>query len=181
MKCQNCGNNEANVKYTEIINGQKKQYILCEECAKRLGINQKMDFNMKVDLGNFFGGFFDDYNSEPNLLNSFNNIKTLKCEKCGMTYDDFINIGKFGCENCYTVFSKRLDGVLKNIQGDIIHTGRKGKKLSKELEKHEEKIDKSTDQLKIENLKEKLNKAIKEERYEDAAKIRDEIKENEKQ
>ena len=32
------------------------------------------------------------------------------------------------------------------------------------------------DKEKVEELKEKLNKAIKEERYEDAAKIRDEIK-----
>lgn len=180
MKCQNCGNNEANVKYTEIINGQKKQYILCEECAEKLGINDKMNFNMKVDLGNFFGGFFDDYNSEPNLLNSFNNVKTLKCEKCGMTYDDFINAGKFGCENCYTVFLKRLDGVLKNIQGDSIHTGRKGKKSKKTFEKNEEIQKETKNKSKIEELKEQLNKAIKEERYEDAAKIRDEIKKNEK-
>lgn len=180
MKCQNCGNNEANVKYTEIINGQKKQYILCEECAEKLGINQKLNFNMKVDLGNFFGGFFDDYNSEPNLLNSFNDVKTLKCKKCGMTYDDFTNAGKFGCENCYTVFSKKLDGVLKNIQGDSIHTGRKGKKHEKTLKGNEEIIKENANQSKIEELKEKLNKAIKEERYEDAAKIRDEIKKNEK-
>lgn len=176
MKCQNCGNNEANIKYTEIINGQKKQYILCEECAEKLGINEKMNFNMKVDLGNFFGGFFDDYNSKPNLLNSFSNVKTLKCEKCGMTYDDFINSGKFGCENCYTVFSKRLDGVLKNIQGDSIHTGRKGKKSKKTFEENEEITDKKNEP-KIEKLRKDLNLAIKEERYEDAAKIRDKMKE----
>ena len=32
MKCENCGKNEANVKYTQIINGEKKQMFLCEEC-----------------------------------------------------------------------------------------------------------------------------------------------------
>ena len=58
MKCQNCGKHEANVRYTEIINGEKKEYILCEECAESLGIKDKMNFNMSMDLGNFFGGFF---------------------------------------------------------------------------------------------------------------------------
>ena len=38
MKCQNCGNNDANVRYTQIINGVKKQMNLCEKCAKKLGI-----------------------------------------------------------------------------------------------------------------------------------------------
>lgn len=177
MKCQNCGKHEANVRYTEIINGEKKEYILCEECAESLGIKDKMNFNMSMDLGNFFGGFFEDYNSQPSLLNSFNNVKTLKCEKCGMTYDDFINAGKFGCENCYTVFSKRLDGVLKNIQGDSIHTGRRGKKSNKNINfKTEESKIETKEQTKLEKLNNDLNKAIKEERYEDAAKIRDEIK-----
>ena len=41
------------------------------------------------------------------------------------------------------------------------------------------KTNKTERASKIEELKEKLNKAIKEERYEDAAKIRDEIKKEE--
>ena len=39
MKCENCGKNEANVKYTQIINGEKKQMFLCEECSKKLGVS----------------------------------------------------------------------------------------------------------------------------------------------
>ena len=45
MKCENCGRNEANVKYTQIINGEKKQMFLCEECSEKLGIND-IHFNM---------------------------------------------------------------------------------------------------------------------------------------
>ena len=36
MKCENCGKNEANVKYTQIINGEKKQMFLCEDCHNKL-------------------------------------------------------------------------------------------------------------------------------------------------
>lgn len=178
MKCQNCGENEANVRYTEVINGKKKEYILCEDCAQKLGVTEKMNYDMSMDLGNFFGGFFDDYNSNTNLLNSFNNVKELRCDKCGMTYNDFIKSGKFGCDNCYTVFAKRLDGVLKNLQGDNIHKGRKGKKSSRKIETAtiNENKEPKQEKSKLDELKEKLNLAIKEERYEDAAKIRDEIK-----
>lgn len=181
MKCQNCGENNANVRYTEVINGKKKEYILCEKCAEELGVTEKMNYNMQIDLGNFFGGFFDNYNSNQNLLNSFNNIKELKCEKCGMTYNDFIKSGKFGCDNCYTVFSKRLDGVIKNLQGANIHTGRRGKKSNSKLKiNNVENKQQSEEITKLKDLKEKLNAAIKEERYEDAAKFRDEIKKLEK-
>lgn len=38
MVCQNCGKNEANVKYTQIVNGVKKEMVLCEECAEKMGI-----------------------------------------------------------------------------------------------------------------------------------------------
>ena len=49
MLCQNCNKNKANVKYTQIINGHKKEMMLCEECSEKLGIN-KMNFNMPIDF-----------------------------------------------------------------------------------------------------------------------------------
>ena len=39
MLCQNCGKNEANIKYTQVINGVKKEIALCEDCAKKLGLD----------------------------------------------------------------------------------------------------------------------------------------------
>ena len=165
MKCQNCGKKEANVKYTQIINGEKKQYILCEECAEKLGINNKMSFNMDMNLGNFFGEFFDDYKENQTLLDEFIKPQELICDKCGMTYNEFINLGKFGCENCYNVFSKKLDGVLKNIQGFSMHTGRKGKKLTKKVDyknskEKEEKPKENKQVAKLEELKKFVDYAI---------------------
>ena len=56
MLCDNCGKREANVKYSENINGRKKELNLCEECSHKLGIDQ-MDFSMPIDFSNFFEGF----------------------------------------------------------------------------------------------------------------------------
>ena len=55
MVCQNCGKNEANVKYTQIVNGVKKEMVLCEECAEKMGIS-----NFKVNMPIHFSNFFDD-------------------------------------------------------------------------------------------------------------------------
>mgnify|MGYP002547266479 CR=1 FL=1 len=101
-------------------------------------------------------------------------------------YDEFIETGLLGCENCYNVFSNKIDSLLKNIHGSNRHVGRISKFIEnsnnlgdfKPVEK-KIKTNKTERASKIEELKEKLNKAIKEERYEDAAKIRDEIKKEE--
>lgn len=175
MLCQNCGNNEANVRYTQVINGVKKEMALCEECSQKLGISH-IDFNMPINLSSFLGEFF---NEEDNFLPSFINPENLVCNECGMSYEEFTNTGKFGCENCYEIFSRKIDPLLKNIHGDNRHIGKKAKlQLPKEKNtiKKEINLEENKQANKLEELKQKLNLAIKEERYEDAAKIRDEIK-----
>ena len=177
MKCQNCGENEANVRYTQIINGVKKELALCDECSKKIGL-QSLDFNIPINFSSFLGDFLGDTDDYiPNFLAQ----NTLKCEKCGMTYDEFVEKGKFGCSNCYNVFESKIDQIIKNIQGTNNHIGRRYKlqeakkaKLDKNIKDKEAK--KETINTKQEELQKELKKAIKEERYEDAAKIRDQIK-----
>ena len=50
MLCENCGKREANVRYSENINGVKKEMHLCEECSQKLGISSKMDFSIILCL-----------------------------------------------------------------------------------------------------------------------------------
>ena len=183
MLCENCKENEANVKYTQVINGVKKQMNLCEKCARELGITD-MSFDMpNIDFSNFVGSMFDDTISEfiPSLIKP----ETLLCDKCKSSYEDFIETGKFGCDECYETFENQIDNLLKNIHGVNKHIGR-GSKMLKTGEKNitnkkedKEKIkeeNKEGKENKLEELKERLKKEIKEERYEDAAKTRDQIK-----
>lgn len=175
MLCENCGKNQANIKYTEVINGAKKQMHLCEKCSKDFGIGE-INFNLPIDFSSFFGDFLENYDN--NFLPSFNTVKKTKCEKCGMTYEEFISTGKFGCENCYNVFTDKVDPILKNLHGANIHHG---KKQLPPVEKVKPIIKKEKQvKSKLDDLKDQLKKAIKEERYEDAAKIRDSIKNLEK-
>lgn len=179
MKCQNCGKNEANVRYTQIVNGNKIEMNLCENCARELGIDRSLHFDMAMDIPSFFGNFFHEYD-DFNLLPSFQTKVQESCDHCGMTYNDFVNTGRLGCIHCYDIFSDRLDPILKNIQGSNRHIGRKGKVLDssivENMEKQKEKVEKQNKEVnKIETLKRELKQAIKEEKYEDAAKLRDEI------
>ncbi len=179
MLCQNCNQNEATVRYSENINGEKRELMLCEKCSKELGI-ENMDFNIPINFSSFLGDFFEDYSNETlGLFPEFENVKELKCKNCNTTYDEFLDSGKFGCSNCYDVFSSRIDPILKNIHGANMHVGRRGKLLStnkideQKVENKENKKEVKEDKKDI--LKKQLEEAIKEERYEDAAKLRDEI------
>ena len=180
MLCSNCGKNEANVRYTRIINGEKTEYAICEECAKKLGIDD-IDFSMPISFSNFLSDFFED----DSLLPSFTNTQISKCPKCGLTYDEFAQNGKFGCGECYEAFGNKIEAVLKNLHGTAKHRGRapknilsKGDIYSKNTKEEKTEVEHKVDekQEKINKLNKDLQQAIKEERYEDAAKYRDEIK-----
>lgn len=174
MLCNNCNENEANVRYTQIVNGVKKEMHLCDKCANKLGIGN-MDIYMP-DFNNFFGDLLNDFNED--FIPSIAMPKVLKCDKCGLSFDDFIETSKFGCDNCYSVFEEKIDPILKRLHGSNRYVGKKVKKVKPEntIEIKEEK----EEQNKIDELKALLKQKIKEEKYEEAAKLRDEIKKLEK-
>jgi protein arginine kinase activator len=186
MLCDNCGKNEANIKYTQIINGVKKEMNLCEKCGAELGITD-MQFDMPINFSNFLGDFFTEF-QENGFFPELRQKNELKCNICGSSFDDIISTGKFGCSNCYDVFSDSIDEIIKKIQGSNRHTGRLGKVVKRDNTRNSNyneseedkkgKVSKKDDnKTELEKLQYELKQAIKEERYEDAAKIRDKIKE----
>ena len=161
MLCENCGRNDANVKYTQIVNGIKKEMNLCSECSGKLNLNE-FNFSMPFSFSNFFGNFLNDYDNSV-VLPIVNREKTLKCDKCNMSYSEFLSSGKLGCSNCYNVFSDKIDYVLEKLHGSSKYVG---KTFSRKKDINTE----------LDVLRGKLEKFIKEENYEQAAIIRDEIK-----
>ena len=180
MYCENCGKNYANVKYTQIINGNKREMFLCDECSKTLGLE---NFYMPMDFSTFLGDFltgFEDENILPDLLKA----KELRCKRCNSTFEDFINTGRFGCSECYSTFEEKIDPLLRSIQGANRHVGRLGEineDMINENERYKESEKKERKDLaklgQINELNKQLKTAIKEEKYEEAAILRDKIKE----
>jgi len=160
MLCQNCKINPATVFVRKFINGEEQEFNLCTECAKKLDAN--------ISFDKLFQGFLETFLSyEAPVLkqNSFYK-KNAVCNKCGMTYEKFRSIGRLGCDECYATFRSELIGVLKNLQGSTKHNGKVPNKISLKFSRD----------LEIENLTNELNKAIELEEYEEAARLRDEIK-----
>ncbi|MFH1753180.1 MAG: UvrB/UvrC motif-containing protein [Candidatus Omnitrophota bacterium] len=171
MMCDVCGKIDATVHLTEIIDNKITKLHLCEECARKKGAEMEEHFG----LSDLLAGLADfESKAVPKK-----EAKT-KCPKCGMVYDDFKKAGRLGCSECYTVFSDSLAPLIKRIHGSVEHYGKSpmSSTESRVLPKKDLKKKKKTD--KAEDLKERLQHAIKSEEFEEAARIRDKIREMEK-
>jgi len=161
MLCDICHKKEATVHLTEIINDQITELHLCEECAKEKGSEVEQHF----DLADLLAGL-TDFGAKPAQKED----GSIKCPNCNMTYADLKKIGRLGCSQCYAIFKKSLAPLLKRIHGNTQHIGKSPKTLGKEA--------KQKTQAQI--LKAEMEKQIKMENFEEAAKLRDKIKELEK-
>lgn len=154
MLCQNCGKREATTHYHSLINGVVKDKYLCSECA----VTEKQSSLKENDIYKMLTSFFND-GAVPNL-------KTVKCECCGTLFGDIRRTGKVGCGNCYSVFKEQLTPTLQRIHGRTTHIG-------KRPYNNNEKQDI------LDDLKKQLKTAIETENYEEAAKLRDLIRQKE--
>ncbi|MDD5669266.1 MAG: UvrB/UvrC motif-containing protein [Candidatus Omnitrophica bacterium] len=158
MLCNICGKNPATVHLTEIVDNQMNELHLCEECAREKSSQMEQQFG----LSDLLVGLTQTEKSSEDK-----EFANLKCAGCGLTYKDFKKIGRLGCGECYTTFKKYLGPLLKRIHGSTIHHG-KTPFLTVKVTKN--KVD-------VQELRQQLQKAVESEAYEEAARIRDQIKE----
>jgi protein arginine kinase activator len=163
MLCDICGKNQASVHLTEIVDEQMNELHLCEECARQKSAQMEQQFGLSELLAGM--AEFEKPTKEKELESV-----TLKCPNCGLTYADFKKIGRLGCGECYTAFKKYLGPLLKKIHGSSVHFGKSPFKAAPVSKK---KVD-------LSELRARLQKAIEAEEFEEAAGIRDQIKELEK-
>ncbi|WP_347861747.1 UvrB/UvrC motif-containing protein [Salimicrobium sp. PL1-032A] len=96
----------------------------------------------------------------------------LQCPDCGLTYQEFTRVGKFGCATCYETFDTRLDPILRRVHsGNTNHHGKVPKRIGGDLGVRKD----------IEKYRQQLNEHIQNEEFEQAAHIRDEIKQLEEE
>ncbi len=166
MLCDECKKNKATVHLTEIINEQITKLNLCEQCAKDKGSDVEQHFGIADLLA-----ALSDAGTAQTPAGTQSYTGKLKCQSCGMTYDDFKKVGRLGCSECYNSFKAGLAPLLKRIHGAAQHMGKTPSsdavKEQKTSTKYREDLDKA---------KEELHKAIKKEEFEEAASIRDKIK-----
>ena len=170
MQCDICGNNAATVHLTEIIDDKMTELHLCEECAQKKGAQMESHFGLADLLAGLadLGGQFTKTQKETTKI---------KCPRCGLTYEDFKKIGRLGCGECYSAFREALLPLLKRIHGSTQHYG---KSPANKAAKAAKVVKATRAKNELQELKEKLQKAIQIEEFEEAAKLRDKIRDLEK-
>ncbi len=157
MKCEKCQKNEATVLYREIINGKETRLSLCPACAGKLeeesGLSVKSLFSQSL-----FPEIFP-------LKRQAEEAK--KCPLCGSDVSHIRRTGKVGCPECYNAFEDYLAPTLRRLHGGAVHCGRIPAKLKKI----------ATEKNELKRLEEELKKSIECEDYENAAVLRDKIRE----
>lgn len=161
MYCEECNNKPANVHFTKIVNGNKISKHLCEECAKKYqqawGVLQPQ-FSFSNLISSILGEGLAPLNNQRTT--------SLKCDKCGLTYSEFAQGGRVGCDRCYDAFSVYLESLLKRIHGNNRHTGKIPRRMGGDLRIKQE----------IKRARQKLEEAVLKEEFELAASLRDKIK-----
>ena len=162
MKCEKCNEREATVLYKQTVNGESTSLHLCPECAARM--QAESGFGSHFPLGhNLFGDLFG--------ITAPAHSATKKCESCGATFADVRRAGKVCCPDCYRAFAAELEPTIRSLYGKTQHVGRAPAQKRAARDK----------QNKLNSLKQELRTAIESERFEDAARLRDEIKSLEKE
>ena len=164
MICQACGERPATTHIKTIVNGELSELSLCSECAQKMGYDDlltNLGFNFGSLLGSFFGNDADDSSD------------SMRCKGCGSSFEDIAQSGKVGCAECYHTFYDRLIPSIQRIHGNTKHCG-KNPNVNPQSECTA--IAKKP-QNELEILREQLKQAIDVQNFEQAAVLRDKIKE----
>ena len=150
LKCDLCSK-PATVHLTQIVNSKIHKVDLCEACAQAKGVTDPGGFSLADLL------LKASLNPEP--------TGDIRCASCGFTQQDFKKTGRFGCPSCYQHFSGMLEPLLDTMHEGVVHTGKVPQRALERKSLYE----------RLTQLETELDQAIKAERYEDAARYRDEL------
>lgn len=169
MKCHVCGEREATVHYIEIIEGHKTSQWLCQECADREGITQG-------DVTQLAHGALDAFLGEMLKVTPQERAREREaggpaCPSCGYELRLVQDGGMLGCPECYRAFHRQLLPMLQRYHGADTHAGKLPRAHGPLAAARRE----------IAQLKVLLDQAVGLESYEEAARLRDEIRLKERQ
>ncbi len=155
MLCDICKKKDATVHLTQIDGGKMHKVDLCESCAKEKGVQDPTGFSL-ADLLVGLGAAEEMKTESPGA----------HCPVCAFTQADFKRTGRLGCSACWEAFEPGLSSLLKAMHKGDRHAGKVPSRAAHTIAISE----------KIKTLAEELDKAVRTEKYEDAAQIRDQIR-----
>jgi protein arginine kinase activator len=167
MKCQQC-EKPATFHITELTGPQPQELHLCENCAKTYLMQGEPGVApVAPTLANVLAKQLQLGKAAEELAK----LDKRACPVCGITFYEFRNQGRLGCPHDYVYFEKELTPLIANIHGESRHVG-------KRPHGHAAGSDERTELIR---LRREMDEATQKENYERAAKVRDQIRELEKQ
>lgn len=158
MKCHSC-TNPATVHLTDIVDGHKKELHLCQACAEKQELLQKQELNLPAIIQALIG---------PHIGALTDKLSRLTCPTCGIKYMEFRAEGRLGCPHDYEVFRAGLEPLLQRIHRSLKHAGKVPKRRCR--------AGYNADLI---ELRRQLREAVDREAYEEAARLRDLIRQKE--
>ena len=144
----------ATVHLTQIVNGKIHKIDLCETCAKEKGVTDPNGFSLADLLASGEdNGEIDEAHGD------------LVCSVCGFTPEDYKKLGRLGCPSCYEDLAPMVEPMLAYMHKGIAHVGKVP----------ENTLARGASKSKLTEIEDQLQTAIQEERYEEAAKLRDQL------
>jgi protein arginine kinase activator len=159
MKCQSCSTNPATVHLTDLVAGKKKELHLCSECAEKQELLKKQELNLPAILQAVIGQHLGQLTDE---------LARLTCPACGLKYMEFRAEGRLGCPHDYTAFRVGLEPLLQRIHRAARHVGKVPRRPAS-----------ATRLAELMELRQQLQTAVQAEAYEEAARLRDLLREKE--
>lgn len=159
MLCESCQQHEATIHLTQVVNGQSRELHLCEDCAEESGLNVQNVMSIPELLFGMGAAESGGAGEQKDAGKS--------CPHCHLRGQDFKKHGRLGCPRCYETFEAELAPMLAAMHKGPRHVGKIPESLRKGLEASG----------RLAELKARLEAALREEKYEEAALLRDQIRE----
>ncbi|MBL8861351.1 MAG: UvrB/UvrC motif-containing protein [Planctomycetes bacterium] len=176
MICQNCLKNAATVHVTEVspegpapetapVPGFQEQH-LCEVCAQSLDLPHAPSLQKaQIDIWKLL-----QLTAKPTRRKG-----GPTCAGCGLHLEEFRRKGRLGCPHCYEAFAAHLAEVFERVHGARQHVGRLPGSDAKAASPEVDEVELERERRLV-DLRQKLEIAIREEAYENAARLRDELR-----
>lgn len=158
MICDSCGQREAAVHLTQIVNNLTTTSHLCEQCAAAKGV-ETPEGAPNFPLSDFLAQMGDVQERDA--------ASDATCGFCGLTLAAFRETGRLGCPHCYATFEQHLRGLLRRIHGGTQHVGKVYLPADPTAPERAKRLD---------GLRRRLQRAVESEDFERAAEIRDLIR-----
>ena len=195
MLCQICQKNPATLHIEELVGSTKTTLHLCSACAQTSQQDSHGEDNNLKLAALAYQLASDKVKSLQSEAGAPPDLPHQVCSKCATTLAEYHNTGRLGCPDCYDSFRDHLKPILERMHRGTTHRGTvpseleeasntntnrssdsNPKQSANKNDAPEQPEHTSATPESIPHLQSQLDQAVKAENYEQAAELRDRLR-----